>query len=197
MSAPKTAAESDRARLIAVARGDAEPDLVIVGGRVLSVFTREWLTGDVAIADGRIAGVGSYAGGERVDAGGRYVVPGLIDAHVHVESAMVPPAELARMIVPRGVTAVVTDPHEIANVAGVDGIRWMIRDARRSPLAMYVNASSCVPATHLSTAGASLAAADLAPLLDEPDVIGLAEVMNFPGVVAGRPEVLDRILGLR
>src|SRR5919199_2707434 len=115
----------DRARLIAVARGDAEPDLVIAGARVFSAFTREWIEGDVAIAGGRIAGVGAYAGGRRIDAGRRYLVPGFIDAHVHLESAKLVPAEVARAVVPRGTTAVVCDPHEIANVAGVPGVEWL------------------------------------------------------------------------
>ena len=113
----------NRAELIAVARGDAEPDTVITGARVFSAFTREWLDGDVALYDGRIAGVGSYDGGERIDADGRYLVPGFIDAHVHLESAKLAPAQFARAVVPRGTTAVVCDPHEIANVAGRRGRR--------------------------------------------------------------------------
>ena len=141
-----------RAHLIAVARGDAAPDTVIEGARVFSAFTREWLDGDVAIAQGRIAGVGSYRGGERIDAGGRFLVPGLIDAHVHLESAKLTPAQFARAVVPRGTTAVVCDPHEIANVAGVEGVRWLLDATDGLPLDVFVMAPSCVPASRLRVA---------------------------------------------
>jgi len=181
-------------RLLAVARGDEPADLVLKGARLVNVASGEIHATDLAIAGGRIAGLGAgYAGREERDLAGMHVCPGFLDAHVHVESAMVPPAEFARMVLPRGVTGAVTDPHEIANVAGLAGIRFMLEDARRSPFAMYVNASSCVPATHLGTAGAALAAADLAALREEPEVLGLAEVMNFPGVVGGDPAVLDKL----
>ncbi len=126
---------ADRARLLAVARGDAEPDLVVEGGRVFCAFTREWLDGDVAVADGRIAGVGRYDGGERIDARGRFVVPGLIDAHVHVESSKLLPAEFARVVVARGTTAVVCDPHELANVLGADGAHWLLDASSRAAAA--------------------------------------------------------------
>ena len=131
---------------------------------------------------------------EVVDLGGAFVGPGFIDAHVHVESAMVPPREFASVVLPHGVTSIVADPHEIANVLGLDGIRFMIHDAAQAPLNVFVNASSCVPATHLATAGAELTAADLAALLERGEVLGLAEVMNYPGVIAGEKTVVDKIL---
>jgi adenine deaminase len=184
----------DLPRLLAVARGEVPADLVLRGGRVVDVFTGEVREAEVAISGGWIAGVGEgYEGAESVALGGRFLSPGLIDAHVHVESSLVPPSEFARAVVPRGVTTVVTDPHEIANVRGLDGVRFMIADALSVPLEIFVNASSCVPATGLESSGASLDAGDLAELLGEPRLLGLAEVMNFPGVVAGDPEVLAKL----
>lgn len=184
--------------LLAAARGDASCDLVLRNARLVNVASGEVHDADIAILGRLVAGVGrGYRAREEADLEGAYVAPGLIDAHVHVESAMVPPSEFARMVVPRGVTAAVTDPHEIANVAGIEGIRFMLADARRSPLAMYVNASSCVPATDLGTAGARLEARDLAPLLGEPEVLGLAEVMNYPGAVHGDPGVLAKLEAFR
>lgn len=183
-----------REDLLAVARGDRPADTVLTGARLVNVFSGEILETEIALAGGRVAGVGAgYEGAERFDLGGRYVAPGLIDAHVHVESSLVRPAEFARAVVPRGVTTVVTDPHEIANVCGLEGIRFMLRDAAGVPLDVLVNASSCVPATHLATAGAALDAGDLAELLTEPRVLGLAEVMNFPGVIGGAPEVMAKL----
>jgi adenine deaminase len=183
----------DRRRLLAVARGDAEPDLVVEGGRVLSVFTREWLDGDVAIADGRIAGVGRYEGGERVDARGRFVVPGLIDAHVHVESSKLLPAEFARVVVARGTTTVVCDPHELANVLGADGAHWMLDASSGLPLRVFVMAPSCVPASALESPRGPLGATDMAGILRRGRALGVAEVMDFPSVIAGDPDVLAKI----
>ena len=184
----------NRAELLRVARGDAPADLVLRNARVVNVHSGEVEAADVAIAGGRVAGVGKgYRGDAEIDLEGRFVGPGLIDAHVHVESSLLTPHEFARAVVPRGVTTVVTDPHEIANVCGLDGIRFMLRDAAGVPLGTFVNASSCVPATDLATAGASLAAADLAELLDEPRVLGLAEVMNVPAVVSGQADVLAKL----
>jgi adenine deaminase len=186
--------DTSQTHLLAVARGDEPADLLLRRARVVNVFSAEVLEADVAVSDGRIAGVGEgWEARETVDLTGRVLAPGLIDAHVHVESAMVPPREFARAVVPRGVTTVVTDPHEIANVHGLDGIRFMLEDARGAPFTMFVNASSCVPATPMGTAGAELSAEDLASLLDEPSVLGLAEVMNFPGVVFGDHSVLAKL----
>ncbi len=184
---------SDRARLLAVARGDAEPDLVVGGARVFSVFTREWLDGDVAVADGRIAGVGRYDGGERIDGAGGYLVPGLIDAHVHVESSKLLPAEFARVVVARGTTAVVCDPHEIANVLGAAGVHWLLEASEGLPLRVYAMAPSCVPASALESAHGPLGPGEMAAILRHERAIGVAEVMDFPSVIAGDPDVLAKV----
>ncbi|MCP3960468.1 MAG: adenine deaminase [bacterium] len=180
--------------LLAVARGEKPADLVLRNLRLIDVLTGEIRATEVAVAGGLIAGVGSgYHGETEIDLGGRYVSPGLIDAHVHIESSLTPPSEFARAVVPRGVTTVITDPHEIANVRGLEGIRFMLRDAERVPLEIFVNAPSCVPASPLATSGASLDAEDLAELQGEPRLLGLAEVMSFPGVVAGDSGVLAKL----
>ncbi len=185
-------------RLLAVARGDEPADLLLTGGRVVNVFTGEVEEVDVAVAGPWIAGVGEgYTAARVVDLGGDVLLPGFIDAHVHIESSLCGPAEFARAVVPRGTTTVISDPHEIANVHGVEGIRWMLEASEGLPLAVFVMASSCVPATHLGTAGAELDAADLASLLDHPRVLGLAEVMNFPGVIQGDPGMLARLAAFR
>lgn len=180
--------------LLAVARGDRPADTVLANARLVNVLSGEIEETGIALAGGRVAGVGEgYEAAERIDLEGRYVAPGLIDAHVHIESSLVRPAEMARAVVPRGVTTLVTDPHEIANVCGLEGIRFMLRDSEGVPLEVLVNASSCVPATDLATSGAALGAGDLAELLPESRVLGLAEVMNFPGVIGGAPEVLAKL----
>ena len=184
---------SDRARLLAVARGDAEPDLVVTGARVFSAFTREWLDGDVAIAGGRIAGVGSYAGGERIDAAGGHLVPGLIDAHVHIESSKLLPSEFARVVVGRGTTTVVCDPHELANVLGADGAHWLLDASAGLPLRVYVMAPSCVPASALESPRGALGPEDMAGILRRRRALGVAEVMDFPSVIAGDPAVLEKV----
>lgn len=179
--------------LISYARGDKPADLLLTNGRVVNVLSGEILETDVAILRSRIVGLGTYESHEVIDLEGAYLAPGLIDAHVHIESSLVPPAEFARAVVPRGTTTVVTDPHEIANVLGLDGIRFMFESAKKGPLSMFVMAPSCVPATHMETNGAVLRSYDLASLKSDPWVLGLAEVMNFPAVVAGDPEVLEKI----
>ncbi|HDQ73532.1 MAG TPA: adenine deaminase [Chloroflexi bacterium] len=177
-----------------VARGDEPADLLLRGGRVVNVFTGEIVEADVAIAGDVIVGVGeAYEAAEVIDLGGQYVAPGLIDAHVHVESSMVTPPQFARAVVPRGTTTVVTDPHEIANVIGADGIRYMLDVSEGLPLTVYVNLPSSVPATHMATAGAELNAEGLLALSDLPRVIGLAEFMNVPGAVLGDPGALDKL----
>jgi adenine deaminase len=176
---------ADLARRLAVARGDEPADVVVRGGRVLSVFTREWLETDVAIADGWIAGLGDYEGRETVDAAGKYVVPGFIDAHMHLESSKLLPDEFARLVLPLGTTAVVADPHEIANVLGTDGVHWLLDASAEIPLDVYFMASSCVPASSFESPRRSLTVGDLEGLLRRRRVIGLAEMMNFPGVIAG------------
>ena len=182
-----------RARLIAVARGDAEPDLVIEGASVFCAFTREWLDGDVAIADGMVAGVRDYEGGERIDAAGRYLVPGFIDAHVHVESSKLTPAEFARAVLPHGTTAIVCDPHEVANVLGADGPHWMLDASEGLPLTVFVMASSCVPASGFESPRRALTTGDMESILRRRRALGVAEMMNFPGVIAGDPDVLARL----
>jgi adenine deaminase len=182
-----------RQRLLAVARGDEEPDLVVSGARVFSAYTREWLEGDVAVADGRIAGIGSFEGGERIEAAGRPLVPGFVDAHVHLESAKLLPSEFARVTVARGTTAVICDPHEIANVLGADGALWLLDAAEGLPLRVYAMAPSCVPASALESPRGPLDVADMARILEHERAIGVAEVMDFPSVIAGDPEVLAKV----
>lgn len=189
----------DFASLLPVARGDEPADVVLAGARVVNVFSGEIIEADVAIAGERIAGVGEYRRGRNVvPLNGAFVGPGFIDAHLHIESTMLTPPEFARAVLPHGTTAVVADPHEIANVHGLAGIRYMLDASRDLPLSVYVMLPSCVPATHLETGGATLSAADLSPLMDEPRVLGLAEMMNFPGAIRGDAGVLDKLrLGLR
>lgn len=173
------------ARRIAVARGDEPADLVVRGGRVLSVFSREWLDVDVAVCEGRIAGLGAYDGREVLDAAGRYVVPGFVDAHMHLESTKLLVDEFARLVLPLGTTAVVADPHEIANVLGTDGVHWLLDVCAGLPLDVYFMASSCVPASAFESPRRPLTPGDLQGLLRRRRVLGLAEMMNFPGVISG------------
>ncbi len=180
-------------KLVDVGAGRREADLVIRGGRIVNVLSMEVHDGDVAIFDGRIAGIGDYKGRETVDVKGQYLVPGLIDGHVHIESSMLSVPEFSKVVCACGTAVVVTDPHEIANVLGVDGIRYMIESSAGVPLDVFVMLSSCVPASHFESAGATLMAKDLEPLLDEPRVLGLAEMMNFPGVVMGDAECLAKV----
>ncbi|TML07774.1 MAG: adenine deaminase [Actinobacteria bacterium] len=175
----------DLARRLAVARGDEPADLVVRGGRVLSVFTREWLETTVAIADGYVAGLGDYRGAEEIDAAGRFVVPGFIDAHMHLESPKLLPDEFARLVLPLGTTAVVADPHELANVLGTDGVHWLLDFCAELPLDVYFMASSSVPASRFESPRRALNEGDLQGLLRRRRVLGLAEMMNFPGVIAG------------
>jgi len=185
--------ESPLARRIAVARGDEPADLVLRGGRVLSVFTREWLETDVAVADGWIAGLGEYDGREVVNASGRWIVPGFIDAHMHLESTKLLPDEFARLVLPLGTTAVVFDPHELANVLGTDGVHWLLDACEGLQLDFYFMASSCIPASHFESPYRPLTRGDLESLLRRRRVLGVAEMMNFPGVVAGDPAELEKI----
>lgn len=188
----------DLTKILAVARGDEPADLLLRNARLINVFSAEIYRTDIALWGGRIAGLGAgYTARQTLDLDGRYVAPGLIDAHVHIESSMVTPAEFARAVVPRGVTTVITDPHEIANVLGLAGIRFMLEEGAAAPLDIWINAPSCVPATELETSGARLDAVDLMTLLGEPRLLGLAEVMNFPGVVAGSEDVLAKLRAFR
>ena len=186
------------ASLLAVARGDAPADLLLKGGGVVNVFTGEVEDVEVAVSGELIAGLGNgYEAATVVDLKGRFLLPGFLDAHVHVESSLATPLEFARAVVPRGTTTVVSDPHEIANVHGMEGIRYMLEASQGLPLTVFVMASSCVPATHMGTAGAALDAGDLEELLSHPRVLGLAEVMNFPGVIFGDPGILAKLEAFR
>jgi adenine deaminase len=184
---------ADLSRRLAVARGDEPADLVVRGGRVFSVFTREWLDGDVAVVDGWIAGIGTYEGRETLDVSGRYVVPGFIDAHLHLESSKLLVDEFARLVLPLGTTAVVADPHEIANVLGTDGVHWLLDACAGLPLEVYFMASSCVPASSFESPRRELTPGDLEGLLRRRRVLGLAEMMNFPGVISGTEHELAKL----
>lgn len=185
---------SKLAGLISVAKGDSPADLVLENARVVNVFTGEVETGNVAIYDGRIAGVGDYHQARQViDLGGRYLAPGLINGHTHIESSMLDIGQYARAVVARGTLAVVTDLHELTNVCGIDAISYILNSARRLPLELFLMAPSCVPATHLETSGVCLEAAELKRVLGWRGVIGLGEMMNFPGVIGAADNVLNKI----
>src|SRR6185503_4007126 len=166
---------------------------VIRGGKVLSVFTREWLETDVAIVDGWIAGLGEYEGRDEIDVVGRWIVPGFVDAHMHLESSKLLVDEFARLVLPFGTTAVVADPHEIANVLGSDGVHWLLDVCGRIPLDVWFMASSCVPASVYESPRRALSTGDLEALLRRRRVLGLAEMMNFPGVVSGSEGELEKL----
>ncbi|MDD5081791.1 MAG: adenine deaminase [Dehalococcoidales bacterium] len=184
----------DLPRLISVAKGELPADLVLSNCRVVNVFSGEVEVGNVAICGDRIAGVGDYqCAREVVDLAGKYLSPGLINGHTHLESSMLDVAQYARAVVPRGTLAAVTDLHEIANVAGLAGMRYVLDYARRLPFDLFLMAPSCVPATHLETSGASLEVQDLRRVLRWRNCIGLGEVMNFPGVLSGDEGVLSKI----
>ncbi len=168
-------------------------DSVIRGGRVFSVFTREWLEADIAIVDGTVAGLGAYEGAETIDAAGRYLVPGFVDPHLHIESTKLLLDEFARLVLPLGTTAVVADPHEIANVLGSDGVHWLLDAAAGLPLDVYFMASSCVPASEFESPRRELTLGDLEGLLRRSRVLGVAEMMNFPGVVSGSDGELAKL----
>ena len=178
---------------IRIASGEGKADLLIKNGRVVNVFSGEVEKKDVAIFGGVIIGFGDYRAREIIDVKGDFLCPGLIDGHVHIESSMVMIPEFARAVLPNGTTTVIIDPHEIANVLGQKGVRFMAKSTRGIPLNVFVMIPSCVPATHMETSGATLKAVDLKPLLKEPWAIGLAEMMNFPGVIFRDPEVLKKI----
>ena len=189
---------SDIARLLAVARGDAPADLVLGGGSVINVFTGEIEATDVAICGSRIAGLGvGFEAKRRIDVSGSFVAPGYIDAHVHIESSLCVPAEFAAGVVPRGVTTVVTDPHELANVAGAAGVRFMVEAAKGLPLNVVMMGPSCVPATTMTRGGGTISDADLRELLEAGYLHGLAELMNFPGAIAGDAEVLAKLEAMK
>ncbi len=184
---------------IALARGDGEADLLVKNCRLVNVLSGEIHEADVAVAGGVILGFGDYAAKETVDAQGRYMCPGLIDGHIHIESTLLTPREFAKAVAPHGTCAVMSDPHEIANVFGTHGVEFMLASAVGSPVSMYFMAPSCVPATHMESSGAQITAADISRLLSKYPgrLLGLAEVMNFPGVIGAAPDMLEKIMAAR
>lgn len=179
---------------IAQGKGDEPADLVLKGGTVWCMVTGARIPGDVAICGDRIVGIGAdYSGKREIDVTGKLLVPGFIDTHLHIESSCITPFEFDRCVAPRGVTTAICDPHEIANVAGLPGIQYFMDASARTVMDIRVNLSSCVPSTHMETAGADLSADDLAPLADHPRVIGLAEFMNYPGVIFRDPGCMDKL----
>lgn len=180
-------------KLIDVASGRRKADLVIKNAEIVNVLTEEFIKADIAVCGDKIAGIGNYDGIKEIDASGLYAVPGLIDGHTHLEMSMLSVTEFARLVVPRGNTSVVADPHEIANVLGRDGIRVLIEEAKTTPLKVFFEVPSCVPSSPLETPGAIITAEDVAGILEWESVIGLAEVMNYPGVVNCDEDVLKKI----
>src|ERR671919_2392782 len=179
---------------LSVARRSEPADLVLAGGRVLSVFTGELLDADVAIADGLVAGLGEYEGRETVDCDGLILLPGFIDGHMHIESTKLMVDQFARAVLPWGTTTVILDPHEIANVFGLRGVRALLRAAEGIPLDYFVMASSCVPASPFETSAETVTAEDIERFLaEEPSALGVAEMMNFPAVVAGEDDALAKL----
>jgi adenine deaminase len=179
--------------LITVARGEEPADLFLKNAQLVNVLSGEVHPADIAVYEGRVVGFGEYQARQAIDLQGKFVSPGFIDAHVHLESSMVQPSEFARAVIPNGTTAVVCDPHEIANVLGLEGVRYILDASEGLPLSVYVMAPSCVPATHMESAGAELTADDIEKLWAYDRVIGLAEMMNFPGVLFRVPAVLEKI----
>lgn len=181
-------------RLIAVAAGREKADLVLKNAKYLNVFSNEFLCGDIAVANGLIAGVGKYDGKTEIDVSGKLVLPGFIDAHIHLESSMVTPAEFAKAVVAHGTTTVITDPHETANVMGIDGVEYMIQASQNLPIDVHFMMPSCVPATEIDESGAELDCKDIDLYLDNKKVLGLAEMMNYVGVINGDKNVLSKIV---
>lgn len=181
-------------RIIAFAAGREKADLVLKNAKYLNVFSNEFLSGDIAVANGLIAGVGKYDGKTEIDVSGKLVLPGFIDAHIHLESSMVTPAEFAKAVVAHGTTTVITDPHEITNVMGIDGVEYMIQASQNLPIDVHFMMPSCVPATEIDESGAELDCKDIDLYLDNKKVLGLAEMMNYVGVINGDKNVLSKIV---
>lgn len=181
-------------RIIAVAAGREKADLVLKNAKYLNVFSNEFLCGDIAVANGLIAGVGKYDGKTEIDVSGKLVLPGFIDVHIHLESSMVTPAEFAKAVVAHGTTTVITDPHEITNVMGIDGVEYMIQASQNLPIDVHFMMPSCVPATEIDESGAELDCKDIDMYLDNKKVLGLAEMMNYVGVINGDKNVLSKIV---
>jgi adenine deaminase len=185
--------DPDIATLIEAARGDRKADLVIKNGTVIDVFRKKLRKCTVAVKDGYIVGLGNYRGSEVVDAGGMYVAPGLIDGHTHIESTFLSPQEFGRLCLTSGVTAVVADPHEIANVFGLRGVLWMIEMARYSPVRIYYSCPSCVPSSPLESPGGKIDLADMKMLKEQKEIVALGEVMDYQGLTLGKRDLLQKI----
>ncbi len=180
-------------KLVEIARGDSLADLVLKNCKIVNVFTSKIEEGDIAISDGIIVGIGSYHGIKEIDLKNRFVSPGFIDGHVHIESSMLTPPQFAKIIVPKGTTTIIADPHEIANVSGVEGIKYMIFSSIFGPLNVHMMIPSCVPATEYETSGAIITSKDIDRIKDSKGVLGLGEVMNYPGVIFGDKEVHKKL----
>lgn len=180
-------------RVLNIARGVEKAELVIKNANIINVFTNEVIKGDVAIDGGKIVAIGQYSGKEEVDLKGKYLSPAFIDSHVHIESSKVTPGQFAKAVVPRGVTTIIADPHEIANVKGIEGIEYMLDESENIPLDVYIMLPSCVPATPFESAGAVLEAGDLERVIDRERVLGMGEMMDYVGVVNGDEEILKKI----
>jgi adenine deaminase len=183
----------DTKSLIDLAMKNKKADLVFKDAKIVNVFSHEIINADLAVHDGIIVGIGNYDGVENIDLKGKFIVPGLIDSHVHIESSMVSPIEFAKAIVPRGTTTIIADPHEIANVCGLDGIEYMLKSSENLPLDVYLMLPSCVPATNFENSGAILKSEDLEKFINHPRVLGLGEMMNYPGVIYKDQDVIDKI----
>jgi adenine deaminase len=185
--------EPEKNDMIAAARGTLPADLVIRNAKIFNPFTGSWDEGDLAVKDRHILGIGEYTGTAELDLAGKYIIPGLIDSHVHIESSLLTPREYARLVARHGTTTVIADPHEIANVAGTRGLEFMLREREGAAIDIRYMLPSCVPATPLDVGGATLTSRDLERFAGREGIAGLGEMMNFPGVLAGDPEVLAKI----
>jgi len=181
-------------RRIDLAAGRDKVELLLKNCKIVNVFNHKIIEGNIAIDSGKIIGIGDYTGHKEIDMNFNYVAPGLIDSHEHLESAMVTPAQMSRVVVPRGTTTIIADPHEIANVCGIKGIKFMMDSAADAPLNVFFMLPSCVPATEFETSGAKLMAKDLEALISQDNVLGLGELMDFPGVINGREDIIDKMM---
>jgi len=179
--------------IIKAAHGEKEADILLTNVKIVNVFSGEIVAGNIAVADGYIVGFGSYSAKKTVDMKGRFVCPGFVDSHFHIESSMTCITEFARAVIPSGTTTVIADPHEIANVLGADGINYMLESSKNQPMNIYFTLSSCVPATDMETSGAKLGVDELLPFISNDRIVALAEMMNYPGVIYRDPEVLKKI----